>query len=254
MSIEILGNKRKQSQKRTSSNHSQNPTNYIAVDTGTYRYRDSYGNFIPIIRNNDIDKLRKLGEPVVIVGETNLKRASKRKKGVIIKGLRYNVKKVSKLTPCVGYIITSDKKLIKISRKHETYKFIISLCLVASMAIGAYAYLKSDGTWSMMLNKVASSTDFKDRFNYSNQTVSSESFISIENNEHNPVTLQYILYNGSTKIYDTGTLKPGESTELKYEVYFEKGKHSVVCQTIAKSLDGMTVIYDNSKEFTLTVR
>lgn len=228
-------------------------TNYIPVYEGNARYRDEYGKYIPIITKKYYKKLIKRDSTFKLIGDTDFNKAG-HKNGIIINGIRYRVKRKNPLKKCIGYIVCENKSIIRIVKSVEWPKTCISALLIAAIGFTGFTYLNSDGTWDMMLNKATSKSDFRDNFNYSDQVVSSESSIEISNNTYNPVTLQYILYSDGVKIYDTGILEPGESADLLYQVYFDSGTYNLTCETIAKSLDGLSVVSNNSQEFKLTVR
>lgn len=227
---------------------------FRAVKTGTLKYRDDYGNWIPVIQSKDRDSLKKSGITFQYAGDTNLYKAQKNGNSIIINGFRYKVSRLNPFRKCIGYIITDDKHIVRLTKKIEFPKLIISCILVAALPFFAYRYLNSDDTWNMMLSRVTSTENYRDNFNYSDQTVSVGSYITIQNNSYNPVTLQYILYEDGIKVFDTGELEPGEETNLNYGVYFEEGDHSITCETISKSLDGQTVIDDKKSQFSLNVR
>lgn len=227
---------------------------FRAVKTGTLKYRDAYGNWIPIIQNKDRNQLKKSGLLFKYAGDTGLYKAWKNDNSIVINGFRYKVGRLNPFRKCVGYILTDDKHIVRLTKKVEFPKLIVSCILVAALPFFAYRYLNSDDTWNMMLSRVTSTESYRDNFNYSDQTVQIGSYITIQNNSYNPVTLQYILYENGIKVFDTGELEPGEETNLKYGVYFEEGDHSITCETISKSLDGQTVIDDKKSQFNLTVR
>lgn len=227
---------------------------FRAVKTGTMKYRDTYGNWIPVIQYRDRDQLKRSGMEFKYAGDTNLYRAQKNRNSIIINGFRYKVSRLNPFRKCIGYILTDDKHIVRLTKKVEFPKLVISCILVAAMPFFAYRYLNSDDTWNLMLSRVTATENYRDNFNYSDQTVQIGSYITVQNNSYNPVTLQYILYENGIKVFDTGELEPGEETSLKYGVYFEEGTHSVTCETISKSLDGQTVIDNKKTQFSLTVR
>ena len=225
-----------------------------AADTGTRKYRDDYGHWIPIISYIEAKALAKRGYAYKIVGETQLKKAWSKSGGIVINGFRYRVGCINPFSKCIGYIITDDEKIVRLTKKLEWPKLVISLVIVATLPYAAYKYLNSDGTWEVLFNSMQTTTEYRDNFNYDNQVVSRNSSITISNNTYNPATLQYILYENGIKMFDTGILDPGEDEELKYSMYFENGEHNLVCETIATSVDGSRTIEDKKTNFTLTVR
>ena len=239
---------------KSKGKHTKKKKRLRAVKTGTIRYRDDYGNWIPVIQNRDRKELKKCGMNFNYVGDTGLYKAWKNDDSIIINGFRYKVGRLNPFKKCIGYIITDDKHLVRLTKKVEFPKLIISCILVAALPFFAYKYLNSDNTWDMMLSRATSSESYRDNFNYSDQTVSLGSYITISNNSYNPVTLQYILYESGVKVFDTGELEPGEESNLKYGVYFETGNHTIDCETIAKSLDGVTVVENKKSQFNLNVR
>ena len=225
-----------------------------AAGTGTRKYRDDYGHWIPVISYIEAKALADRGYKYKVVGETSLKKAWSKSVGIVINGFRYRVGLINPFAKCIGYIITDDEKLVRLTKKLEWPKLVISLAAVALMPYAAYKYLNSDGTWEVLFNSMQTTTEYRDNFNYDNQVVSKDSSIKISNNTYNPATLQYILYEDDVKVFDTGILDPGEDEELKYSMYFENGKHNLVCETIATSVDGSRTIEDKKTSFTLTVR
>lgn len=225
-----------------------------AAGTGTRKYRDDYGHWIPVISYIEAKALADRGYKYKVVGETSLKKAWSKSGGIVINGFRYRVGLINPFAKCIGYIITDDEKLVRLTKKLEWPKLVISLATVALMPYAAYKYLNSDGTWEVLFNSMQTTTEYRDNFNYDNQVVSKDSSIKISNNTYNPATLQYILYEDDVKVFDTGILNPGEDEELKYSMYFENGKHNLVCETIATSVDGSRTIEDKKTSFTLTVR
>lgn len=226
---------------------------YEALDIGDARYRDDYGNWFPLLTKEALKELIKKDKDIKIVGDTTLNKASK-KCGIVIKGVRYNVSRKNHLNKCLGYIACDNGTIIRLTKSMEWPKILLSAIAIAIIGFTGFKYVNSNGTLEMMLNKVTSKSDFRDNFNYSDQTVSYDSYIEIGNNTYNPVTLQYIVYNNGIKVYDTGELKPGDSTNFIYRVYFNKGTYNLKCETIAKSLDGLNIISDNTKDFKLTVK
>lgn len=226
---------------------------FKAIKTGTIKYRDDYGNWIAVLQAWDVYNFKKRGMQLKFLGDTQLYRARKNKNSVLVNGFRYRVGMFNPFRKCVGYIVT-DKGLVRLTKKFEFYKLIIGCLAVAIIPIIAYYYLNSDDTWNMMMSRVTSTASYRDNFNYDNQTVQTGSYITISNNSYNPVTLQYILYENGIKIYDTGELEPGEEQNLIYSVYFKPGEHNITCETISKSLDGVTVIEDKKKDMVIQVR
>lgn len=224
------------------------------VYTGTKKYRDDYGKFIPIIQKADLRNLRKNNMKLKVCGETTLKHAGKYDRQIILNNFRYKVKKPQILQKCVGYIVIQDEQVIKLGRKRDMHKLIVQTAMACVIVFAQFSFLNSDGTWDMMWNRAIQSEKYRDNFNYNDQVVNQEDTIKIQNNTYNPGTLQYTIYDGDTKIFDTGTMKPGDELEMKYSVYFNEGQHNLKCETVVKSLDGQQIIDNKTHSFTLNIR
>lgn len=227
--------------------------NFLAIQSGDRRCRDEYGKWFPLLSHRAVKELLKADSEFKIIGDTSLNKANRRT-GVIINGFRYNVDKKRLLRKCLGYIPCENKTIIRLTKSLEFPKLAISFVMIVMIGFIGFYYLNTDGTFEMMLNKVASNAEFRDSFNYSDQVVSADNSIEISNNTYNPVTLQYMIYSNSLKVFDTGLMQPGDKVYLEYKTYFKPGTYDLKIKTIAKSLDGLRVVSNNTEEVKITIK
>lgn len=225
--------------------------NYTAIQSGDIRYRDEYGKWFMLLSHKATKKLLETDNSFKIIGDTYLNKANK-DTGIIINGFRYNISKRNLLRKCIGYIPCDNKSIIRLTKPFELPKVIISLMLILGIALLGFNYLNNDGILEMMLNKVAYNTEFRDSFDYTDRVVILDDTLEIANNTYNPVTLQYIIYDGVNKIFDSGLLRPGDTVLLNYGTYLKAGEHSLKIKTVAKSLDGLKIISNTTKDLKLT--